>query len=283
MGEIFKPVRYGILVGLAAIIFGIGWSFYLVLGHESIHESFNRRAAAVAQKNPSYIHLSEHAEKHREGEMGTHEESHKQNEGESSNVSEGEHQHKGEGHEQTEGIQNNSWNFEPFKYGRQIHRYIKGEASAHEGRTHKEEEPSTMSEEKHQHEEGGHTHPGGGEIKSNFSGGHDNPDMEIAHGRLTRGHAHAMGLGALTIILSFVLAFTSAPDRVKTVVSILIGTGAIIYPLSWIIMGYRIPSLGIERAEESVIPIAGTGALLVFIGIFVTFTFLAKDVFYQKK
>ncbi|MEK7851447.1 MAG: hypothetical protein AAB275_06155, partial [Deltaproteobacteria bacterium] len=40
--EIIKPVRYGILIGLIGLIFGIGWAFYLVLGHERIHESLDR-------------------------------------------------------------------------------------------------------------------------------------------------------------------------------------------------------------------------------------------------
>lgn len=39
---IIKPVRYGILIGLLGLVFGIGWAFWLVLGHERIHRSLEK-------------------------------------------------------------------------------------------------------------------------------------------------------------------------------------------------------------------------------------------------
>ena len=101
--------------------------------------------------------------------------------------------------------------------------------------------------------------------------------MELSHTRLRRGHIHAMGLGTLTILLSLVIAFTSAPDKIKTIVSILTGIGGIIYPLAWIIMGYRTPALGPDAADVSVRFIAGPGIVLVVLGILTTIFFLLKD------
>lgn len=113
-------------------------------------------------------------------------------------------------------------------------------------------------------------------------GMHDSPIMELAHKRLARGHLHAMGLGLLTIALSFILAFTSAPDRIKTVASVLTGLGGIIYPIAWMVMGYRTPALGPDAAEASVTIIAGPGIALVLLGIFTAGIFLLKDIFSGK-
>lgn len=44
MIEFIKPIRYGILIGLIGLLFGIGWAFWLVMGHESIHKSLEERA-----------------------------------------------------------------------------------------------------------------------------------------------------------------------------------------------------------------------------------------------
>lgn len=192
MTEFIKPVRYGILIGLFGLIFGIGWAFWLVLGHERIHASLEKRAV---QKEWASMHLFE-------GEVP--------------------HVHK-------------------------------------EEEMHKEEK--SMPHLKDQHE---------------------NPIFELSHTRLRRGHVHAMGLGALTIVISFVIAFTSAPDKIKTITSVAAGLGGIIYPFAWIVMGYRTPALGIEGAEASVTTIAGPGVLLVLIGISAAVIFLLKDIFHKK-
>ena len=44
MIELIKPVRYGILIGLLGLVFGIFWAVWLVLGHERIHKSLEERA-----------------------------------------------------------------------------------------------------------------------------------------------------------------------------------------------------------------------------------------------
>ncbi|MBI5455229.1 MAG: hypothetical protein HY956_11410 [Deltaproteobacteria bacterium] len=106
---------------------------------------------------------------------------------------------------------------------------------------------------------------------------HSDDEMEEAHERLTRGHLHAMGLGILTISVSVLLSFLSAPQRMKTLAATCLGTGGFFYPFSWIIMGYRTTALGVEAAAESVVPIAGLSAILVLAGVFLTLFFLARD------
>jgi len=112
--------------------------------------------------------------------------------------------------------------------------------------------------------------------------GHDDALMELAHTRLMRGHLHAMGLGLGAIIISVVLSFTSAQSWIKTTASLFAAIGGLIYPLAWIVMGYRTPSLGPELAEASVILIAGPGVVLVLSGVLATAFFIFKDILMKK-
>lgn len=214
MIEIIKPVRYGILLGLLGMLFGIGWAFYLVLGHDSMHETLERSAPDGGEEH-SLI-----------------------------------------------------WLLEPAS----------AQAHAHEKPQQKE------TGHMHEGEEEGHDmkETGDKEAKPHLEGGHDDPIIELSHRRLTRGHIHSMGLGLATIIISLVLAFTSAPDKVKTTVSILTGIGGIIYPIAWIIMGYRTPALGPDGADLSVRFIAGPGIALVALGIFAAIVYLLRDIFSEK-
>lgn len=213
VNEVIRPVRYGILLGLLGMLFGIGWAFYLVLGHESMHETLERSASGGGEEH-SLIRL-----------------------------------------------------LEPASAQAHTHTPRKKEAGhMHEG----EEEGHDMKE------------AGDKEAKPHLEGGHDSPIIEFSHRRLTRGHIHSMGLGLATIIISLVLAFTSAPDKVKTTVSILTGIGGIIYPFAWIVMGYRTPALGPDGADISVRFIAGPGIALVVLGILAASVYLLKDIFSEK-
>lgn len=111
---------------------------------------------------------------------------------------------------------------------------------------------------------------------------HEDSVMEAAHERLARGHLHAMGLGMLSILVSFVFAFSTAPANVKTFASACLGTGGIFYPLSWIIMGFRTPALGVEAAQESVVPIVALSMLLVLVGLLLCFFYFIRDFFRYK-
>lgn len=222
MIETIRPVRYGILLGLLGLLFGIGWAFYLVLGHERIHESLDRayenkeEYSLIRFLEPSYALAHTHEKPKRKETVPMHEE---------------------------------------------------------EGGHH------VMEEEGHQEATGAHQH---GVEMGKEAHLHDSPIMELSHTRLRRGHIHAMGLGTLTILLSLVIAFTSAPDKVKTAVSVFTGIGGIIYPLAWIIMGYRTPALGPDAADVSVRFIAGPGIALVCLGIFTATVYLLKDAFSEK-
>lgn len=206
MTELIKPVRYGILIGLFGLVFGIGWAFWLVLGHERIHQSLEESVikgmeqSSIQILEPNSAHAHTDADESPKQEVMAHTMEHA-----------------------TEDIQ------KP---------YIKA--------------------------------------------GHDNPIFELSHTRLRRGHLHAMGLGLVTIAVSFILAFTSAPDRIKTIASILAGLGGIIYPFAWIVMGYKTPALGPEGAEMFATKIAGPGVLLVLLGISTAVIFLLKDIFSKR-
>ena len=243
MIEIIKPVRYGLLIGLLGLTFGIGWAFWLVLGHERIHKSLEERAAEKKETH-SLIQLLEpdSAMAHTDIKVG---EGLVPSKRETTRVSptanEDSHQHAEEGKPQQKGE----------------HMQMMGEG----------EHMMQTGEDEHQHNEGMH----------------DSPIIDLSHKRLTRGHLHAMGLGLVTIAISFILAFTSAPEKIKTAASILTGLGGLIYPFAWIVMGYRTPNLGPAGAEASVTVIAGPGVALVALGIFTAGVFLLKDTFSKKQ
>jgi hypothetical protein len=214
MSEIIKPVRYGILIGLLGLVFGIGWAIWLMLGHESIHKSLERRAVERKEPHSLIQLLLEPGNAHANGKPSQQDK----------------HKHA-----------------DKMKEGERM--------------------MPTSEEDKHQRNEDMH----------------DSPIMELAHKRLVRGHLHAMGLGLVTIAISFILAFTSAADKIKTIAPVLTGLGGLIYPFAWIVMGYRTPGLGPNAAEASVTVIAGPGVALVLLGIFTTTVFLLKDIFSRGK
>lgn len=138
------------------------------------------------------------------------------------------------------------------------------------------------------HDEGpsGHSaHPDGAGVEESRSdiaqkapeGGHyGSPDMEEAHRRLSRAHVHAMGLGMLSIAVSLMLAFVPAPARAKTLAAACVGTGAVFFPLSWILMGMRTTALGAEGAAASVVPMVGLSVMLVGLGLVLALVYLLR-------
>lgn len=109
---------------------------------------------------------------------------------------------------------------------------------------------------------------------------HDHgPVTGEAHERLARGHLHAMGLGALTISVSLLLAFLPASARAKTLAAACLGTGSLFYPLAWIVMGFRTPALGGAGAQASVFPMAAFSIALVSAGLLLTLAYAVKWVF----
>lgn len=207
MREAIRPVRIGVLLGLFGLAFGIGWAFWLVLGHERIHASLEERAAAIERTSVEAA-VTGHAEP-----LG---------------------------------------------------------------------QKPVLKTHSHTHGGDGHNNAAKGDGASAQKSVHENPVMALAHTRLVRGHLHAMGLGLATVVISLIMAHTSAKTWIKTVASISTGLGGLIYPLAWVIMGYRTPSLGIDAAEASVTTIAGPGVALVLLGIAAATAFLLKDMFSNR-
>lgn len=233
---IIKPVRYGILIGLLGLVFGIGWAFWLVLGHERIHKSLEKSLVERKEVHSLIDILEPDNARANTNAKGVHNE---HSHGQSSN-NEDTHQH-----EQEE---------KPLQ---------------------KDEHMDMMSEGQHMMKTGEDNH-------QHSEGMHDNPIMELAHKRLVRGHLHLMGLGLVSVVVSLILGFTSAPPLFKTVASVLTGIGGIVYPAAWIVMGYMTPRLGAAGAEAYVTVIAGPGVLLVTFGLISAITFLLKDIFSEK-
>ena len=117
------------------------------------------------------------------------------------------------------------------------------------------------------------------EDKGVTHGAHSSPVMAVAHGRLAKAHAHAMGLGILSIAVSLLLALIPASPRSKTLAAACVGTGGLFYPLSWIIMGMRTTSLGISGAEASVVPLIGLSVGLVGFGLALTLIYVVRWLF----
>lgn len=67
-----------------------------------------------------------------------------------------------------------------------------------------------------------------------------------------RAHFHATGIGAFTLALIMVTAFTSMKDRLKTITSTLIGMGGF-YSLAWYTQFLLAPDLGRHAAHEAFI------------------------------
>ncbi len=112
-------------------------------------------------------------------------------------------------------------------------------------------------EEEHKHEDqGGDQH---GAHQHSHSGSLAKDAME----RLMRGHIHWMGLGILSSALLLIVAFTSLKTGWKKTLGWTFGIGALAYPVSWILMGFRTVTMGPEVAEASVMWLFGPAAGLL--------------------
>lgn len=106
--------------------------------------------------------------------------------------------------------------------------------------------------------------------------------MKVAFKRLGMGHSHSMGLGLLTIAVSFIYAFTGASSKVKGIGSLLSGLGGIIFPIAWIIMGCKTAALGIDGAHAAVTPLAGISVILILSGLVGALVSVIRDMLKQS-
>jgi hypothetical protein len=92
-----------------------------------------------------------------------------------------------------------------------------------------------------------------------------------------------MGLGLVTVTISVVIGLLGASSAIKLLGSLCLGVGGLLYPSSWIIMGFKIPALGLEAAETAILPIVGVGVVLIFIGFAVALYSLLSALFCTRK
>jgi hypothetical protein len=140
-------------------------------------------------------------------------------------------------------------------------------------------QPKAHNEEDPSQEAHGHNAPLEGKDNDDGHKHHSGNLPEEAHKRLARGHAHWMGLGILSICLSLMLAFLDAPARVKTLGSAVIGIGALIYPVSWIYMGFKTTALGIEASQEAALPFVAFSVPFVLFGLIICLYYLIRQTF----
>ncbi|MDQ6958985.1 MAG: hypothetical protein Q9M24_07750 [Mariprofundaceae bacterium] len=95
--------------------------------------------------------------------------------------------------------------------------------------------------------------------------------------RLLRGHIHWMGLGILSTVLLLVTAFTSLKTGWKKTLGWTFGIGALAYPVSWILMGFRTVTMGPEVAEASVMWLFGPAAGLLLASLIAVFGVLLLE------
>jgi hypothetical protein len=95
-----------------------------------------------------------------------------------------------------------------------------------------------------------------------------------------RAHLHAGAIGSIALGASLVLALLSARPVFKVVASLLLGLGAVGYPLFWMWAGLRAPALGSTgAAKESLrwLAIPSAGALVA--GGVLTLSLVVADLF----
>jgi len=107
---------------------------------------------------------------------------------------------------------------------------------------------------------------------------------ETAWRYFLRAHLHAGGIGSITIGASLVLALLSSRPGLKTAASVLLGMGAVGYPLFWMLAGLRAPGLGTTAAaKESLrwLAIPSSGALAI--GGVLTLALVIADLFIARR
>ncbi|GAA4837684.1 hypothetical protein [Algivirga pacifica] len=99
-----------------------------------------------------------------------------------------------------------------------------------------------------------------------------------------RAHLHGGGIGAATLGVIIVLAFTYASSIFKLVVSIALGAGGLGYSIFWMMAGLRAPgmgSTGIAKESLSWLAIPSSGMLLL--GLITATIVVAISLFSSKE
>ena len=92
-----------------------------------------------------------------------------------------------------------------------------------------------------------------------------------------RAHMHAAGLGPIGIFLLAPLPFLGISARMQCLLAGGYGLGALFYPMSWLIAGYRIPVLGnTGAAKESIAWLAQPAVGLLILAAAVIFALYVR-------
>lgn len=84
---------------------------------------------------------------------------------------------------------------------------------------------------------------------------------------LKRAHEHFMGLGVAAMALIIFIGLSPNDPKQKMIVSSMVGLGAFLYPLSWLLISIKTAGVGAHNAKESLELIAQAGAGLCFLGL----------------
>lgn len=250
MGQL-ESVKFGIILGTATLLFGIFWAMFLITQHEGIHHYLAQKSQ---ERQENISALKEQADELFEKKVIE---------------------------------RRNKRNSDGASLSLLVESaYASG---SHEGAHDSHADPLSDTQVEGDWEtpeiavntdqSGGHD----GHNMDGEGGHHNDPETELAHTRLTRGHIHAMGLGLVALIISLLYSFLTVVDHKKKLIFTgAIGLGAFMYPFSWILMGFRTTLLGAEVAELSVMFIVGPSVLLILSGLGSFFYFTMKAAFFTK-
>lgn len=88
---------------------------------------------------------------------------------------------------------------------------------------------------------------------------------------LKRSHMHAGGIGAAALALIAMLSMLAVKNRFKTILSWMLGLGALGYSFFWLLAGFAAPGLGsTDAAKESLTWLAAPSALAIYFGTLAT-------------
>jgi len=96
---------------------------------------------------------------------------------------------------------------------------------------------------------------------------------------LIRAHLHWGAIGAATLVMSSMLLRLKIPNWYKSIASIFMGLGAIIYPISWLYVANNLTVVG-KAAKAGAHPIAVVGIGTLMVG---TVAFFAALIFQNFK
>ena len=95
-----------------------------------------------------------------------------------------------------------------------------------------------------------------------------------------RAHLHWGSIGSAALALILTLTLICRPTRAAKVIAVVMGAGALIYPLFWLLAGIAAPKLGgTGLAKEYFAWIGTPGAACCILGVFGTLFCLVRDRF----